>query len=331
MVDILTKYKQNKIDEFTSYYNNTVKILQTQLVSKINQINRSRLRNGPQIANALKMKFSQETVNLKNVYIQNINKVKTTNYDAIFPTTFKSKKGLLFGINYIGTQRELGGCINDAKNVNNYLMNDCKFDECEMLTDFTSMKPTKVNILNKITQLLDNAETNDLLFIYFSGHGSYSADTTGDEIDGRDESILSHDLKTIVDDEIRNIFNLHINKNITIVCLFDSCHSGSMLDLKYTYDISARNYVENHIKNCDGNVLMISGCMDDQYGIDVHINNENQGAMTFVFLETLKKNPKCSWNYLITNMNMILKNNEFVQCPQLSSNKFYNIDTSVFL
>ena len=37
------------------------------------------------------------------------------------------KKALLIGINYVGSEYELSGCINDVKNVRQFLTDNCKF------------------------------------------------------------------------------------------------------------------------------------------------------------------------------------------------------------
>ena len=58
------------------------------------------------------------------------------------------KKGLLVGINYIGTDLELSGCINDVRNVNNFLLSIGYLQKnIRRLTDNTIQKPTKQNSL----------------------------------------------------------------------------------------------------------------------------------------------------------------------------------------
>ncbi len=84
---------------------------------------------------------------------------------------------------------------------------------------------------------INNCPEGGILFIYYSGHGSYTYDRSKDELDGRDESIVTSDLKQILDDELKSILKTYINKNMTVIGLFDSCHSGTILDLKFTYDV----------------------------------------------------------------------------------------------
>lgn len=42
------------------------------------------------------------------------------------------KKALIIGINYIGTDRELGGCINDANRIKEFIMRECTQSSLEL-------------------------------------------------------------------------------------------------------------------------------------------------------------------------------------------------------
>jgi hypothetical protein len=61
-------------------------------------------------------------------------------------------KGLIVAINYKGSNAELKGCINDGKNFKHLLMNHYGFQDENIcvLTDDTSVKPTKKNIIAKM-------------------------------------------------------------------------------------------------------------------------------------------------------------------------------------
>ena len=78
------------------------------------------------------------------------------------PLRFKKGKALLIGINYKDTDSELGGCINDVRNVYQYLTQTCKFDPAliTILTDDDHTPddtlPTKANILNGMKWLINN-------------------------------------------------------------------------------------------------------------------------------------------------------------------------------
>jgi hypothetical protein len=111
-----------------------------------------------------------------------------------------------------------------------------------------------------------------------------------------------------------------------------------MLDLKYQYldSLNYDKYTENSKQlETKGNVLMISGCTDKQTSADAVFNNKPNGAMTWSFLETINKNKntssKCKWRELVKSMRDLLKKSRFTQIPQLSSGKFTDIDSEIFI
>jgi len=247
-----------------------------------------------------------------------------------------TKSSLLIGCNYINTPYRLYGCINDVNNLNSILTSKYKFNKTAILTDNTTTKPTKTNILNNFKNLLINAKTGDTLFFCFSGHGSQTYDFSGDEKDKLDELIISGDLKYIIDDDFNNLLVSHMKDNVKLFLLFDSCHSGSMLDLKYQYlDTSDLNKttVNSNANNIKGTVVMISGCMDAQTSADAYINNKFQGAMTWSFTNSISvTSPTKSQTIIniVNNMRNLLVKKGYTQIPQLSSN--VNLDNmSLFL
>ena len=70
------------------------------------------------------------------------------------------------------------------------------------------------------------------------GHGGQTPDLDGDEDDGYDEVIYPVDFRTaghIVDDEMHRIMVQTLRPGVRLTAIFDSCHSGSALDLPYIY------------------------------------------------------------------------------------------------
>ena len=71
-----------------------------------------------------------------------------------------------------------------------------------------------------------------------TGHGGQTEDLDGDEEDGSDEVIYPVDFKTaghIVDDEIHHTVVKPLQAGVRLTAIFDSCHSGSVMDLPYIY------------------------------------------------------------------------------------------------
>ncbi|EXJ73740.1 metacaspase-1A [Cladophialophora psammophila CBS 110553] len=153
------------------------------------------------------------------------------------------RKALLIGINYFGQRGQLRGCINDVKNMSTYLNQNFGYarEDMVILTDDQQnpmSQPTKANILRAMHWLVKDARPNDSLFFHYSGHGGQTPDLDGDEEDGYDEVIYPVDFRTaghIVDDEMHRIMVKPLQPGVRLTAIFDSCHSGSALDLPYIY------------------------------------------------------------------------------------------------
>ena len=334
MTTELDTYKKNKITDLNNIFNSNIARLNSILASNIRSIQVSRLPNKPGRINALIANHNNIVAVLRrnlNTSIQMINSFKPE--FNVVKQTIKNKKALLIGINYLNTPYTLTGCIDDTTRMKD-LLSSHGFNDFKILTDLTSVKPTKTNILNELKNLIVNAKSGDVLFFYYSGHGSYTYDRSNDETDGRDEMLVSLDLQAVLDDELKSIIQNSLKREVTIIGLFDSCHSGTILDLKFNYLDSNNydNYSENNkVSECQGNVIMISGCMDAQTSSEAQIDNKAQGALTWSFIDTINKTPNCSWRELLKTMRDSLKSSGFSQIPQLSTDSLYDIDSKLFI
>jgi hypothetical protein len=226
------------------------------------------------------------------------------------------KKALLIGINYKNTENELHGCINDVLNIQQFLTTYCLFhiQNIHVLTDETEMKPTSSNIQSQIKWLVSNNVKGDTLVFYYSGHGSNVQDYNGDETDSRDETLVPLDFQTsglIKDDYLFTNLIYKVPKGVSLCCFSDSCHSGSIVDLKYNFKcstslkkgktVSDNKYVPldwsdnfsfslERSKEVVGNICLLSGCRDAEFSTDAYVENKNQGAFTFCLLKILNNN-----------------------------------------
>ncbi len=270
-------------------------------------------------------------------------------------TPFKLGKALLVGINYYGTDAKLNGCINDVNNVYRYLTTIEKFDpeNIRILTDEPhsppQKSPTRANIVREIGWLTSDMIHNDIkdkpdvsLFMHYSGHGSWVWDRNSEEKDRKDETICPvdyHKSGFIKDDQLRRILVDPIaNKpHIRLTALFDCCHSGTVLDLRYETkirlnvnkpnqsDISIRK--NKKYKGSKSKIFLFSGSMDKQYSADAYINRQSQGAMTYGFLTIIRqlKARRLTYKKFITHLQALLKKSGYDQIPQLSTNHFPNL------
>jgi len=330
----LEAYKKNRTYELVSSFNNTVSSLRSQLLSNINIIQQTKLHTKNISIHFLNQKYNSTIAKLKKDLATNIKKV---NLLTSLPQRKTSDNfSLLVGINYRNTPKELYGCINDTKNIQNILQTKYGFKNFVFLTDDTANKPTKQNIIYALTKLLVNSISGDSLFFLYSGHGTCTTDLNNDELDGQDEVIVpinATNINTcILDDELNQIIKNNLKPGVKLFALFDSCFSGTILDLKYSFDNLDNVTVNPNIVDTLGQVFMISGCTDNQTSDDAIINNKNTGAMTFSFIQTIEQyGTSITLKQLVENMRKLLTDNGFQQIPQLSSGKSVDINTQTIL
>ncbi|KAI8594116.1 caspase domain-containing protein [Geranomyces variabilis] len=161
-------------------------------------------------------------------------------------TSGGKRRALFIGINYFGQQGELKGCISDVRNVHQWLTSNYPFAEILILTDDLqdpSRKPTRANMLNAFAWLVNGAAPGDAFFLHYSGHGSQEKDTTGLEKDGLSETIVPVDYQTagqINDDTLFEALVRPLPKDSRLTIITDCCHSGSVIDLPFTYTVDGK-------------------------------------------------------------------------------------------
>ena len=151
------------------------------------------------------------------------------------------KKALVVGINDYAPAGpggpDLGGCINDARDMaltlNGLGIVPATPQNMKILLNANA---TRANILTGLTWLVTGAKAGDTLVFYYSGHGSWVVDTSGDEADHRDEAICPHDFQAagmIIDDQLRALFT-RLPAGATLEVILDSCFSGTATRLAPT-------------------------------------------------------------------------------------------------
>lgn len=241
-----------------------------------------------------------------------------------------SRRAVLIGCNYASMPAiQLSGCINDVVNVRNTLIDAYGYSDANIYVlrdDDNRRMPRKAAILNLLNQIVAISKSTDMLWVHYSGHGTQIRDTNGDEVDGFDECIVPCDYNTagvITDDELHNIFK---NAKCRMMICLDSCHSGSGCDLQYHVNYSngtpVRGVNARARPIANPNLIMISGCRDEQTSADAYdtVSQRGVGAFTQTLLETLRS---CDHNIsilpLYSRVCLALKMYGFTQIPVLSS------------
>jgi len=269
------------------------------------------------------------------------------------------KRALLIGINYVGTQNELRGCINDINNIAAYLQTSRSYpaSACIVLSDVAPRKPTRANILAAFKELLQGVRAGDELWFHYSGHGALQRDLNGDEESGADSCICPIDYNQaglITDDAIRSELAALVPAGARLFMVLDMCHSGTGCDLRYKYDdtsymlnaaapmpstydpaawaLRQTTYEFKNYAKTAGEVFCISGCQDTQTSADAYIAGQAAGALTYSLLQSLKANNPATykWKHLLKDVCCWERVGQFSQRTSLTSGQPLNLENGVF-
>ena len=261
---------------------------------------------------------------------------KVTNYptshDLRLNGTNIKKKGLFIGINYSGTDAELAGAENDARNLSSFMMESFHFQDVKIIL---GQDATKENILNGIKWLLEGVEAGDLLFFHYSGHGSQVGDASQDEQDGHDEVIVPVDYEQhgyIVDDILFSDLISQVPTGVGLINVIDACHSGTMVDLPRVF-VSENNVILGQYSQAfvKGNIVCISASKDNQTASDVRVNGNAYGALTNMLISCIRKrNLRSSLSTILKDLTLALSQDGFSQKPTISTSNSISLPKYYF-
>jgi hypothetical protein len=261
-----------------------------------------------------------------------------------------SKKALCVGINdYPYDGSDLNGCVNDAKAWADLLVSHFNFPKSNLKL-LLDAEATKAKIIAGLKNLLTGASPGDVLVFTNSSHGTYVADTSGDE-EMYDEALCPYDCadNLIVDDDLRVLFS-NLPKGVSCIVISDSCFSGTVTraavaevipGLKTPDDRRVRflnpalmgqrvlenpwrakpkakqKYPESKMKE-----ILLSGCTDKEYSYDALIGGIYHGAMTYFALKAIQEaNYQITFQQLHTRLLNFLDLAGYPQHPQLEGRK----------
>jgi hypothetical protein len=171
-----------------------------------------------------------------------------------------TRRALLVGINYYGQQGQLSGCINDVQNVQHYLLKYQGFMPENIIIladDGKRPSPTREKIIRGLRQLVTQSKPGDSVYFHYSGHGGlldpdywnrFQQACHNRTFDKEyDETLypVDHGLAgQIRDFSLFNHFVKPMSAGVTVTCVMDCCHSGSVLDLPYTYQPTSAGTIQ---------------------------------------------------------------------------------------
>ncbi len=237
----------------------------------------------------------------------------------IFPRPARRarRRALCVGINdYPFEGNDLNGCVNDAKAWAGTLVARFGFP-CEDVKVLLDSQATKANTMAALKDLLAGASAGDILAFTNSSHGSYIADTDGDE-ETYDEVLCPYDAdcNEIADDELRALFSA-LPKGVRLTVVLDNCFSGTgtraaVSDLVPGVALAGRARVrflspalrgrpllrnpwkarpkgkEKHPPSKMREVLL-TGCSDHEYSYDAHFGGVYHGALSYYALAAIEE------------------------------------------
>ncbi|UCF42433.1 MAG: caspase family protein [Planctomycetota bacterium] len=153
------------------------------------------------------------------------------------------------------------GCELDADNMER-LLRPLGY-EVKMLK---TAEATRDRILAGLYRASENRAAGDIFVFYYSGHGGQQPDKDGDEVDGKDETLVAYD-REVIDDKVHEALG-RFRKGVRIVMISDSCNSGTNyrgwrdvpLDMEATFRPVARR-TQTQIK-MQAQLIHLGGCRD---------------------------------------------------------------------
>jgi hypothetical protein len=198
---------------------------------------------------------------------------------------------------YEGWDGALAACVFDAKDMH-ALAKKQGFSAGKPLLNEGATAKAVTGALRKAAKSLGKG---DFLLLTYSGHGGQVKDTNGDEEqDNMDETWVLYD-RQLVDDELYDLWGA-FKPGVRILVLSDSCHSGTVtrdvpsfidggpkrrampravgIKVEEAHQKLYRKIQKSHKGSekakVKGTVLLISGCMDNQFSMD----GDRNGAFT---------------------------------------------------
>jgi hypothetical protein len=200
-------------------------------------------------------------------------------------------KAVLIGIqNYTKSNfGSLDGPEQDIFNIEKIIKKNKKNAKIVKILDTNTsyVQPTKENIMKELDSIYKDVHENSRVLIYYSGHGSNIKTKNKDEYDKNYDQVMNvMNNKIITDNEINKCIKNNIPKGVSVYLIFDCCHSGDIVDLKYKLIDNEFKPIRPSDPEMDNLIVLISGCAFTQSTTDA----PKGGAFTNRLLEILEDN-----------------------------------------
>ncbi len=141
--------------------------------------------------------------------------------------------------------KSLGGCVRDINHMEEFLLNKLGMTK-ESIFELSATNtgkdhpseprdqwPTYENMVSGFKKVTDMAQSGDMVYIHYSGHGGRATTVfpglKGNE--GLDEALVPTDIgnseaRYLRDIEIAHLLKTMVDKGLIVTIVLDSCHSG---------------------------------------------------------------------------------------------------------
>lgn len=254
---------------------------------------------------------------------------------------------LLIGIDYYEPNpyyKSLQGCVRDIDKVADYLERSLQSPTKPIITRLTSplpdtnsladvrsarqeKSPTYQNIVDGFKSITETANTGDLVYIHYSGHGG-RVKTIFEDLKGEgqfDEGLVPMDVCNdsyyLRDVEMSTLLKRMTDKGLIVTVIFDSCHSGGATrndgeirgsqngkadtkDRPKDSAVAARDELVNNwlevtqnsnkgwLPNNHREYVFLGACRPTEFAYESTFDGKDRnGALTYCMIDTLNSNP----------------------------------------
>ncbi|WP_315785198.1 caspase family protein [Fischerella sp. JS2] len=274
---------------------------------------------------------------------------------------------LLIGIDeYISPVPPLKGCVNDIMAVKEYLQKRVSEDGYQLhLRAILNQNATRQAIIDGFRQHLCQANSEDVAFFYFAGHGSQEEapeEFWSLEPDRLNETLVCYDSRSpgnwdLADKELAKLIAEVAVKNPHIAMIMDCCHSSSgtrgdieaetavrqapidrrkrplnsfIFSLAEASQLCASRSLEASPTGWNfprGKHIFLAACLDSELAKEYNGDGQSRGVFSYFLLDTLKKaNGSLTYRDLFKRTHALVRSKVTEQSPQIEATIFSELD-----
>lgn len=262
-------------------------------------------------------------------------------------TFAQEKRALLIGINTYAPDKKtaeakgsgwhnLSGALNDVDAMKAVLLIPSFGFERSNIAILKEEQASREGIIRGLNDFYLSCQPGDIVFFYFSGHGSKVKNSlAGPEEGFKDGAIVPYDAidgaKYIRDKELMPVFNKMLDKGVSLTIVYDCCYSGSLArgfpsadpPVQKALPMDTADVKDPGVVNplpAERGALIISASLSNQPAEELQAGDDNlpHGLFTNAFIRALRENGPCiPANDMLTKISAIVKFAGRGQLPDL--------------